>query len=81
MYGGKRQGVILSTSSMVSIFGQPSGFAYPASKFAVNGLTVSLLSATAVFKGWDESLEFIGFLGRKCRIYTLFTPLEDRIGI
>ena len=36
------QGVILSTSSMVSKYGQPSGFAYPASKFAVNGLTVSL---------------------------------------
>lgn len=36
------RGVILSTSSMVSISGQPSGFAYPASKFAVNGLTVSL---------------------------------------
>ena len=35
-------GVILNTSSMVSIYGQPSGFAYPASKFAVNGLTVSL---------------------------------------
>ena len=35
-------GVILSTSSMVSISGQPSGLAYPASKFAVNGLTVSL---------------------------------------
>ena len=35
-------GVILSTSSMVSISGQPSGVAYPASKFAVNGLTVSL---------------------------------------
>ena len=35
-------GVILSTSSMVSINGQSSGFAYPASKFAVNGLTVSL---------------------------------------
>ena len=35
----KGQGVILSTSSMVSIYGQPSGFAYPASKFAVNGLT------------------------------------------
>ncbi len=34
--------VILSTSSMVSITGQPSGFSYPASKFAVNGLTVSL---------------------------------------
>ena len=35
-------GVILSTSSMVSITGQPSGVAYPTSKFAVNGLTVSL---------------------------------------
>ncbi len=35
-------GVILSTSSMVSIYGQSSGIAYPASKFAVNGLTVSL---------------------------------------
>ncbi len=38
----KGQGVILSTSSMVSKYGQPSGFAYPASKFAVNGMTVSL---------------------------------------
>ena len=38
----RETGVILSTSSMVSISGQPSGFAYPASKFAVNGLTVSL---------------------------------------
>lgn len=35
-------GVILSTSSMVSIYGQPSGIAYPTSKFAVNGFTVSL---------------------------------------
>lgn len=35
-------GVILNTSSMVSICGQPSGVAYPASKYAVNGLTVSL---------------------------------------
>ena len=35
-------GVILNTSSMVSISGQPSGFAYPTSKFAVNGMTVSL---------------------------------------
>ncbi len=35
-------GVILNTSSMVSISGQPSGLAYPASKFAVNGLTLSL---------------------------------------
>ena len=36
------RGVVLSTSSMVSITGQPSGIAYPASKFAVNGLTMSL---------------------------------------
>ena len=36
------KGVILSTSSMVSKYGQPSGIAYPTSKFAVNGLTVSL---------------------------------------
>lgn len=40
----KRQGngVILNTSSMVSIYGQPSGVGYPTSKFAVNGLTKSL---------------------------------------
>ena len=36
------KGVILNTSSMVSFSGQKSGFAYPTSKFAVNGLTVSL---------------------------------------
>jgi len=35
-------GVIINTSSMVSLYGQPSGIAYPASKFAVNGLTKSL---------------------------------------
>ena len=35
-------GSIITTSSMVSLYGQPSGCAYPASKFAVNGLTKSL---------------------------------------
>lgn len=35
-------GVILNTSSMVSMYGQPSGVAYPASKSAINGLTRSL---------------------------------------
>ena len=35
-------GVILSTSSMVSKYGQTSGVAYPVSKFAVNGMTLSL---------------------------------------
>lgn len=34
-------GSIINTSSMVSEFGQPSGSGYPASKFAVNGLTRS----------------------------------------
>lgn len=35
-------GVVINTSSMVSLHGQPAGCAYPASKFAVNGLTKSL---------------------------------------
>lgn len=38
----QKGGVILNTSSMVSIYGQPSGVGYPTSKFAVNGLTKSL---------------------------------------
>lgn len=38
----KGSGVILNTSSMVSRYGQPAGVAYPTSKFAVDGLTVSL---------------------------------------
>ena len=35
-------GVIINTSSMVSKYGQPAGSAYPASKYAVNGMTISL---------------------------------------
>ena len=38
----QNSGVILNTSSMVSIYGQPSGVGYPTSKFAVNGMTKSL---------------------------------------
>ena len=41
-YLKETKGVILNTSSMVSVYGQPSGFMYPASKFAVNGITKSL---------------------------------------
>lgn len=41
-YMEKNGGSILNTSSMVSIYGQPSGCLYPTSKFAVNGLTKSL---------------------------------------
>lgn len=35
-------GCIINTSSMVSFNGQPAGVGYPASKFAVNGITLSL---------------------------------------
>lgn len=42
-------GVILNTSSMVSIYGQPSGVGYPTSKFAINGLTKSLARELAPF--------------------------------
>ncbi len=41
-YLKETKGVILNTSSMVSICGQQSGVMYPASKFAVNGMTISL---------------------------------------
>ncbi len=35
-------GSIINTSSMVSRYGQPAGVAYPTSKFALNGMTLSL---------------------------------------
>ncbi|MDE7406034.1 MAG: 3-oxoacyl-ACP reductase FabG [Clostridiales bacterium] len=38
----QKDGVILNVSSMVSRYGQPAGIAYPTSKFAVNGFTLSL---------------------------------------
>lgn len=41
-YLEETKGNIINTSSMVSIYAQPSGFMYPASKFAVNGITKSL---------------------------------------
>ncbi|MDE5538948.1 MAG: 3-oxoacyl-ACP reductase FabG [Bacilli bacterium] len=41
-YLKETKGVIVNTSSMVSIYGQPAGVMYPASKFAVNGMTKSL---------------------------------------
>lgn len=45
----QKSGVVLNTSSMVSIYGQPSGVGYPASKFAVNGLTKSLARELAPY--------------------------------
>ena len=38
----QHSGVILNTSSMVSLYGQSAGAGYPTSKFAVNGMTKSL---------------------------------------
>ena len=38
----QKSGAIINTSSMVGEYGQPSGCGYPATKFAVNGLTKSL---------------------------------------
>lgn len=38
----KGKGAIVNTSSMVSLYAQASGCAYPTSKFAVNGLTKAL---------------------------------------
>lgn len=41
-YLKETKGVILNTSSMVSKYGQPSGVMYPSTKFAINGMTLSL---------------------------------------
>ena len=49
-YLKETEGTIINTSSMVSIYGQPSGCLYPMSKFAVNGLTKSLARELAPFK-------------------------------
>lgn len=38
----RHSGCIINTSSMVSKYAQPSGVAYPTSKFAVNGMTLAL---------------------------------------
>lgn len=45
----QKSGVILNTSSIVGMYGQPSGIAYPTSKFAVNGFTLSLAREMAKY--------------------------------
>ncbi len=49
-YMKEKGGVILNTSSMVSIYGQPTGCGYPTSKFAINGLTKSLARELGKYK-------------------------------
>ena len=39
---GKGKGAVINTSSMVSLYAQGSGSAYPTSKFVVNGMTKAL---------------------------------------
>ena len=48
-YLKETKGCIINTSSMVSIYGQPSGIMYPASKYAVNGMTKSLAREVASY--------------------------------
>ena len=48
-YLKETKGVILNTSSMVSIYGQPSGVMYTTTKFAVNGITKSLARELAPY--------------------------------
>ncbi len=48
-YLKETKGCIINTSSMVTKFGQPSGCLYPMSKFAINGLTISLARELAPF--------------------------------
>ena len=43
------KGIIINTSSVVSVCGQPKGVAYPASKSAVNGFTLSLAREMAKY--------------------------------
>ena len=65
-------GAIINTSSMVSIYGQPSGVGYPTSKFAVNGLTRSLAR---------ELLDLVQIQG-SCHRKNLLTAAEqERITI
>lgn len=49
-YMKENGGAILNTSSMVSIYGQPSGVGYPTSKFAINGMTKSLARELGKYK-------------------------------
>ena len=64
-YMKENGGVILNTSSMVSIYGQPSGVGYPASKFAVNGITKSLARELAKLKSYNYFVAYIDILGAR----------------
>ena len=71
------EGVILSTSSMVSISGQPSGFAYPASKFAVNGLS-RRMSRTASVRARTPLVRLLSPPGRPAARLSLRSGMTAR---
>ena len=80
-------GVILNTSSMVSIYGQPAGVGYPTSKFAVNGMTKSLarelakdqIRVNAVAPGVTDT-DMVSALPEQTRQYITSTIPLGRIG-
>lgn len=80
-------GVILNTSSMVSIYGQPAGVGYPASKFALNGMTKSLarelakdnIRVNAVAPGVTDT-DMVAALPEQTRQYITSTIPLGRIG-
>lgn len=80
-------GVILNTSSMVSLYGQPAGAGYPTSKFAVNGLTKSLarelakdgIRVNAVAPGVTDT-DMVAALPEQTRQYITSTIPLGRIG-
>lgn len=80
-------GVILNTSSMVSIYGQPAGVGYPTSKFAVNGMTKSLarelakdkIRVNAVAPGVTDT-DMVAALPEQTRQYITSTIPLGRIG-
>jgi len=80
-------GVIINTSSMVSVYGQPAGVAYPTSKFAVNGMTKSLarelakdnIRVNAVAPGVTNT-DMVANLPEQTRQYICSTIPLGRIG-
>lgn len=80
-------GVILNTSSMVSVYGQPAGVGYPTSKFAVNGMTKSLarelakdnIRVNAVAPGVTDT-DMVAALPEQTRQYITSTIPLGRIG-
>lgn len=80
-------GVIINTSSMVSIYGQPAGVGYPTSKFAVNGMTKSLarelakdnIRVNAVAPGVTDT-DMVAALPEQTRQYITSTIPLGRIG-